>query len=510
MPRRILTARELYEMAEPWREAASSPWNDSEGRYMGPTKPKAQPFKSEYQEDASGNCVTCGQHFSQPHKPHPGGDWTTAKKVTAADDSRHPDLLESEHLYGSAHTTGGRVLPGYRTAATPEEQEARLADPAGWARHVSVPPSQTAIDGARSYAAARGLPDPHQVGYENVMRDPDSVRQVGRAYDALPAHDPNAEKHFAAMGREVNDQYHHMTNNLGINVQPVDHDPYPDVHHMMADVDNNKRLQVMRTATTGSHPYFDDDTNDKFRAVHDFFGHAATGRSFDRHGEQAAYLAHSQMFTPMARPALHAETQGQNSSLILNGQFSPQKVATLPQEMHDNGSLGAYSPAKTARWYKQALPKDPDAQWGADVMRYLDKNPEGVTLRDMIGDAPTSGYMVSKPGEKEISRSRLNPHEIRQFVRNNADRAGPDDGYGGWSAPRTPESGKGGQPGWYHDVSTNIQDPRDTAETALKHNQQAVYDLDHDEEVSTPDMVNRATSPGIGVFARRNRWLRDG
>ena len=160
-----------------------------------------------------------------------------------------------------------------------------------------------------------------------------------------------------------------------------------------------------------------------------------------------------------------------------------------------------------------AVPKHPDAQWGADVKRHIDQQGGwGLTMKEHPGDAPTSGFMVSHPGEREVSRSRLDPHSIRDYVSDRADliNSDPDNYYGGWEADRTPESGKGGQPGWYHDVSKNVQDPRDTAELALKNNQQAVYDLDHDEEVSTPDMVNRATSPGIGLMSRRNKWLRDG
>lgn len=727
------------------------------------------------------------------------------------DDDRHPDLHEQEHLYGVAHTTGGRFLPRFITAATPEEQEARLADPAGWSHHVAFEPSQLAIEGARQYAAARGLPDPHDVSYHDVMRDPDSVRQVGRAYDALPDFDPSAVPHYEAMRREVNDQYDHMTNNLGIQVQPVDHDPYPDVQHMMNDINNNKRLQVLGTHVTGGHPIFSNEDNDKFRAVHDFFGHAATGRSFDRHGEQAAFLAHSKMFSPQARPALHAETQGQNSSLILNGHFGPQKVAVMPEHLQhgiqqpampragrvamptyyhitdnsdfkldpkftpenledeyddegeggtgwrhgpgvyltqdrdqwrhsypgrenrgydaefdapdlrhqpgvstpswdglgdpeeyfvpadkyhlltpkgvkkagpqarpalasetagQNSSLilnGHFGPQKVATlhpdmvnsllgqqssampksamaeydeyagnhhapgpesgwpvydmtgmsgntsdiggvpedWYThpqyynsgevspkdtravqqlynhirnnpeapvdiyRALPQgntdfntgdwvtpslayarqhamhptDPTEDWpvikstvpakhlyqngdsyfefgyhgpkhpgrtaanaqdAADMMRFLDKNPEGITVRHNVGDAPSSGFMVSHPGEREISRSRLDPHEIRQFQREHAEQlAEPDNYYGGWSAPRTTDED---QPGWYHDVSQNVHDPRDAAEMALRNHQQAVYDLDRGEEVSTPDMVNRATSPGIWLNSRR--WYR--
>lgn len=255
----------------------------------------------------------------------------------------HPDLADSLGRHGSVHTTGGRVLR-LRRAATPDEQEARLANPLGWSNHVAFEPSQTAIQGARAYASKVGLGDPHQFGYDHVRQDADTVRTVGRHYDNLPTFDKSAVPHFQQMGREVNHQYDHLTNNMGIKVQSVDHDPYADVHEMMADINNNKRLKVMGTHVTGGHPLFSDADNDKFRAVHDFFGHAATGRSFDRHGEQAAYLAHSQMFSPAARPALASETKGQNTSLILNGNFGPQKIALMQPQHWNDSSLGGINP----------------------------------------------------------------------------------------------------------------------------------------------------------------------
>jgi hypothetical protein len=50
-----------------------------------------------------------------------------------------------------------------------------------------------------------------------------------------------------------------------------------------------------------------------FRAVHDFYGHAVHGNQFGAKGEEIAYGAHSQMFSPLARIAMASETRGQNS-----------------------------------------------------------------------------------------------------------------------------------------------------------------------------------------------------
>jgi hypothetical protein len=88
-----------------------------------------------------------------------------------------------------------------------------------------------------------------------------------------------------------------MTRKLGVKVEFVSTDPYKTSKEMFADV-SKKRLKVLSTETTGGHPVFTDEQNDRFRAVHDFFGHAATGRGFGQDGEEAAWVHHSQMFTP--------------------------------------------------------------------------------------------------------------------------------------------------------------------------------------------------------------------
>jgi hypothetical protein len=145
--------------------------------------------------------------------------------------------------------------------------------------------------------------------------------------------DPGAHAAFADMAAQVHRQYDHLTNRMGVHVESVDRDPYANHREMAHDLEHNRHLAVLSTRATGPHGFFDDDTNDKFRAVHDAFGHAATGRGFDRHGEEAAWLAHSRMFAGPARAAMTTETRGQNSTLIATGQFAPQKTALMPREL---------------------------------------------------------------------------------------------------------------------------------------------------------------------------------
>jgi hypothetical protein len=114
-------------------------------------------------------------------------------------------------------------------------------------------------------------------------------------------------------------------------------------------------MRVLSTAVTGSHFFFSDDVNDQFRAVHDVFGHAGTGRGVDRHGEEAAYRKHSGMFSPLARKALATETRGQNHAMIAaGGEFQDQKVAVLPKWARDFEAVRPATLAEYRATLKQA------------------------------------------------------------------------------------------------------------------------------------------------------------
>ncbi len=143
---------------------------------------------------------------------------------------------------------------------------------------------------------------------------------------------------WTALATEVEEQFELATKSveeggLGITIEFVDEDPYATFAEMWEDYVTNGRIKVLRTEATGGHPFFTNEQNDKFRAVHDLFGHLATGRGFDRHGEEAAYQAHITMFGPDAAKAAATELRGQNSVLIETGNFPPQKLIILPEDL---------------------------------------------------------------------------------------------------------------------------------------------------------------------------------
>jgi hypothetical protein len=176
--------------------------------------------------------------------------------------------------------------------------------------------------------------------YTNVVASPEHQESLAKAYEAAPEFDHEAVPAFRALREETSRQFEHLTRSrsrggLGIDVSVTPHDPYANAGAMHSDVNNNSHLAVLSTTSTGGHPFFSNDENDQFRAVHDAFGHMATNRSFDRHGEEAAYQSHATMFTPLASQALATETRGQNAHLIRRGSFAAQKIALLPGSTAD-------------------------------------------------------------------------------------------------------------------------------------------------------------------------------
>ena len=251
----------------------------------------------------------------------------------------HPHELWQKQKFGVYHTSNGRRLPVHTAALIlPRHEQDARAEAIGRedfrAGGHAFDPAHHVVEGARAYNRLVGLDDPHAEGYENVRQHAHILKDVGRAYEKMPNWDDKALPSFHHMRDEVGNQYDHLTKRMGVKVEPVDFDPYKNVHEMVHDLRNNKRIKVLKTEATGGHPFFTNDENDKFRAVHDAFGHAATGRGFDAHGEEAAFHAHSRMFSPHALPAMVSETRGQNAFLHLNGEFGDQKIGILPQHMH--------------------------------------------------------------------------------------------------------------------------------------------------------------------------------
>jgi len=199
--------------------------------------------------------------------------------------------------------------------------------------------------GAKAYMQSQGLQHRPSSAFQGIQADPNNIAAIGlavRAQQGAPAHiSPQLHASYKALTEGVNQQYEHMTRSkdkggMGLSVEVSREDPYSSMHAARADVVKNSRIKVLATETTaaghqGQHPVWSAEMNDKFRAVHDVFGHLAIGRNTARHGEEAAAQHHAQMFPKQAHAALFSETRAQNSALIYNQAFPQDKPYNLPE-----------------------------------------------------------------------------------------------------------------------------------------------------------------------------------
>lgn len=259
------------------------------------------------------------------------------------------------------------------------EGQGQLFDPSKintsqFSTHEQRSPFQSA---ASRYMQGKGLGEYTPVPadrQDNPRRSLATAKAYQEAQDAPES--PTIRKSYEAMRQAVNDQYEFMTKpedqgGMGISVSVHDKDPYDfgwsggdDKSSRKAleeDVQKNKHLKILGTKATGGHAYFSDEENDRFRAVHDVFGHTAVGGSFSRHGEEGAYESHKQMFPPEAHEALTSETRGQNTYLNYGpGTFPDQskKLIGLPKWAEGSGEpVGFDRPAaakNTSRSAKRA------------------------------------------------------------------------------------------------------------------------------------------------------------
>lgn len=187
------------------------------------------------------------------------------------------------------------------------------------------PPVLEVQEGAKRFTGGRHTTE----GLENQINNRFSAMRVSEAYRRAESEPepPHLRSSYAAMRNSVNKQYDFMTKpkeqgGIGLRHEIVHHDPYgglgvrteESAQQMAHDIQQGV-IRTMSTEATGGHAFFSNEENDRFRAVHDVFGHAATGRGFDAPGEEVAYLSHRQMFPKRAIAALTSETRGQNSYL---------------------------------------------------------------------------------------------------------------------------------------------------------------------------------------------------
>ena len=188
-------------------------------------------------------------------------------------------------------------------------------------------PDPRLLDLARSYLAHNRLPDYRGDTPYHPVNEGHSARIAD--WYAQAQHRPDhggVQRGYRALNDETRRQYEWARDQGGIDMEPwlEDGQPYADSAEMRDDAkgghlyyfvgkDGLSSDNLIETPTDVVQQGHRHSHNDLFRAVHDLFGHALYGNQFGPRGEEHAWRTHSRMYSPQARPAMGAETRGQNS-----------------------------------------------------------------------------------------------------------------------------------------------------------------------------------------------------
>lgn len=167
--------------------------------------------------------------------------------------------------------------------------------------------------------------------FSKIMADEKVGTAIGRLYlKANPTVTRSTYLAYYRFSQEVERQYDQLIRE--VNVTFTDDDPYGDASELFRDIRRGS-FAVYATQPDQEHPLLSRVENNKFRAVHDYYGHYRAQRGFDRHGEEAAWVAHSLMFAGISRRAMTTETRAQSSALcwITAPDFPEQKAVLLPE-----------------------------------------------------------------------------------------------------------------------------------------------------------------------------------
>lgn len=231
-------------------------------------------------------------------------------------------------------------------------------------------------DGMRRWREQQGLPEP-EVDIGTIPADQAKSYCVARVFETTPdmSNDPVVAAAYENFHGQSEAMFEFMTRpesegGMGVTVEfwtdpnPANfgNGPYANATEQADDLRNNRRIKL-ESGLGGDHTSLTREQYDRFRAVHDVFGHAGIGSGFDRHGEYQAYLAHASMYTGTGRDAMASEYHGVNSAAWSGEPGSPGtgKSVLLPPVLIANpwDNTGTLLPVPDEDVLSQFLP-DPD------------------------------------------------------------------------------------------------------------------------------------------------------
>ena len=302
-------------------------------------------------------------------------------------------------------------------------------------------PNETARNIAAEYARSAGIDYNPPSAYAKV--DTERAKRIADEYEKMVhnPNDPKVKESYDAMIKETLDQWEAIKR-TGLKVEPIpagSPDPYAasprlaiidvkDNNHLwffptesgfggtesaQVDISGNPLMQPTGEVLNG-HVML---ANDVFRIVHDYFGHIKEGVGFRADGEENAWRSHSAMYSDKARPAMTAETRGQNSWVNFGPfaefnktakgaetQYAPQKTGLLPDWVMREGASD-----------KRLMPEKIDA----DYMKAVEGGDVKAQQRIVDEVAKKAGYVTGK-----AFHSTKNPRQITQFITTARDALG--------------------------------------------------------------------------------------
>lgn len=219
---------------------------------------------------------------------------------------------------------------------------------------IETMPIPAFVDAAGDYAKAQGMP--HMIPKEFPKYDKENAAKIASWYDEAVdgSADPATIAAYQRLAEQTRDQYDALVNR-GIGFEFMKKGPDGTVIDPYAaspalgykDLQERGKLEIFPTEAgfgtvnaaaetapllqfSGRHFGEQPATfNDLFRAVHDGFGHFGYGNpAFRAPGEERAWNLHSMMFDDVAKPAMTAETRGQNSWVNAGPHAAHNKTAS--------------------------------------------------------------------------------------------------------------------------------------------------------------------------------------
>lgn len=206
------------------------------------------------------------------------------------------------------------------------------------------PPCEYIKNGADRWCDVNGLPRPP----DNIGDTPCDIEEadaVAEYFENTPdqSGDPRVQAAYDDFKKQSEAQWAFMTSplsegGLGIRVTFTDDvDPYPTARAQNDDLNINRHVYLQRGLGGAHEATITGPEYDRFRAVHDVFGHAGVGGGFDRHGEYQAWLMHASMYEGAGRAAMSTEYHAVNSALWTGAPGTPGtgKSMLLPNKWAD-------------------------------------------------------------------------------------------------------------------------------------------------------------------------------